>query len=231
MRRLVMLLMIALLVPAAAGARKPGNHYPDPVFLTPESLPVHALLPPAPRRGSATDRADFARILALQGSRTPAEVARAAAVVDVNLGTLFGPPYGPLTADEVRRWAPLFEKIRIDTDFFVQETKKLGKRPRPYVADRRVQPAVKREWTHAFPSGHAAISLVFARFLSDLDPSRRAAFEARARQIGDDRVLAGVHHPSDIEAGRALGERVAARLRESPRFRRELTERVAAFAR
>lgn len=218
MRSLVLALVLAGALVAEA---KEKNHYPDPVFLSPESLGRAALMPPVPLRHSPTDRADFARILSYQESRTPEDVKRAAAVVDVKLATLFGKPYGPLSSTEVERWSPFFTKVQLDTDYWVQETKKLNRRPRPYQADRRVEPAVYKEWTRAYPSGHAAISRVFARLLSKLDRSREAAFLARADRIAEDRVLAGVHHPSDIRAGKLLAEKVLVALWSNPRFRHE----------
>lgn len=199
----------------------PRNHYPDPYFLDTQSLGRVALLPRMPLRHSATDREDYARILAYQVSRTADEVKRAAAVVDVKLATLFGPPWGPLTPSEVDRWSPFFTKVQFDCDYWVQETKKLNGRLRPYLANKRVQPAVFREWTRAYPSGHAAISRMFAALLSKLDPSREAAFKERAERIAEDRVLAGLHHPTDIAAGKVLADRVLNALWQTPRFRVE----------
>lgn len=225
MRSLVFVLALsvagALAAETLAAETREKNHYPDPVFLSTESLGRVALMPPVPARHSATDRADYAEILRQQSSRTPEDVKRAAAVVDVKLATLFGKPYGPLTAAEVERWSPFFTRVQWDTDYWVQETKKLNRRLRPYQADKRVQPAVYKEWTRAYPSGHAAISRIFARVLAKLDPAREAAFMARAEQIASDRVLAGVHHPSDLAAGKALAEKVLVALWSNPAFRRE----------
>jgi acid phosphatase (class A) len=58
--------------------------------------------------------------------------------------------------------------------------------------------------------------------LSKLDPSRKELFMKRADQIAADRVLAGVHHPSDIEAGKKLGDAEFAALEKSPKFEQAL---------
>jgi hypothetical protein len=42
---------------------------------------------------------------------------------------------------------------------------------------------------------------------------------ARGRLIGDDRYIAGMHYPSDVEAGQKLGEEVAHRLLENRDFK------------
>lgn len=218
MRRIALVLALVL---ATGSFAKEKNHYPDPRWLGTESLARITLIPPVPLRHSPTDRADYAKILGYQKTRTDEDVKRAAAVVDVKLATLFGPPWGPLTPAEVERWSPFFTQVQLDTDYWVQETKKLFARLRPYYADKRVHPAVHKEWTRAYPSGHAAISRIFARLLSRLDPSREAAFLQRAERIAEDRVLAGLHHPTDIAAGKELAEKVLAALWATPGFRHE----------
>jgi len=212
--------MIHLLL--VVGSVLAANHYPDPVFLSKSAVSVSKSLTPPPARGSAEDKADFDRILKYQAERTAEECERAAFVVDVKLDTLFGPKNGPLTAAEVERWSNFFGKIRIDTDYFVQETKKHWGRLRPYLNDKRVEPCVHREVTKAYPSGHAAISRTFARILTKLDPSRAEAFDKRADEIAEHRVLAGVHHPTDIEAGKKLGDQVFEALIKNKAFVKSL---------
>ena len=74
----------------------------------------------------------------------------------------------------------------------------------------------------SYPSGHATISRIEALVLADLVPARRAELLARADEIALSRVIGGVHHPSDIEAGKRLAETLYAVYRKSPAFRREL---------
>ncbi|HEX9290473.1 MAG TPA: phosphatase PAP2 family protein, partial [Anaeromyxobacteraceae bacterium] len=95
-------------------------------------------------------------------------------------------------------------------------------RPRPYDADVRVAPAVAREPSFAFPSGHAVRGVLHALLLAELAPARREALLERGRQIGFDRVRGGVHWPSDVEAGQRLGGALAAARLADPRFRARL---------
>lgn len=196
--------------------------YPDPIYLSKTQIALDQILAPPPARGSIQDIQDFETIFQFQTIRSAEECKRAAFVVDVKLNTLFGPAYGPLSNEEVAKWENFFEKIRIDTDYFVQEAKKQWGRPRPYFADFRVAPCVKREITNAYPSGHAAISFVFAKVLERIAPDRGQFFFARAIQIGQDRVLAGVHHPTDIESGQKLGAVIYGQLINNPKFVRDL---------
>nr|QQZ50764.1 hypothetical protein JKL49_05215 [Phenylobacterium glaciei] len=45
---------------------------------------------------------------------------------------------------------------------------------------------------------------------------------AAGKQVGDSRVICGVHFQSDIEAGRTLASAMVARLHGDPDFQRDL---------
>ncbi len=194
------------------------NKYPHPTFLKQEDVVIESTLSAPPAPTSAEEKADFAELFRFQKTRTKADCRRAADAVKVSLNSFFGPQYGPLSKDEVAQWSDFFEKVRVDTDYFVQETKKKWHRERPYVEDPQIKPCVTLENTGAYPSGHAAISRVFAEVLSMMDPSRRIAFSVRADQIAIDRVISGLHHPTDIEAGKKLGDKVFAELKNNKSF-------------
>jgi acid phosphatase (class A) len=51
----------------------------------------------------------------------------------------------------------------------------------------------------------------------------------RGQEIGWDRVIAGVHFPSDVYAGRVLGQTLAQAMLKSPDFQRRLTQAKAEF--
>lgn len=203
-------------------ANTQGSVQPGLTYLSRSSIRVDSALSPAPLRASARDQADFEQILREQARRSPSECRRAAVEVNVKLETFFGPAYGPLSREDERRLEPLFESVRADTDYFVQEAKKRWARPRPYHADPRVTPCVPLETTAAYPSGHAAISRVFAKVLARIHPAQAGTYLQRADQIAADRILAGVHHPSDIEAGKKLGDAVFEAMLAKPAFVHEL---------
>ncbi len=66
----------------------------------------------------------------------------------------------------------------------------------------------------SYPAAHACYSTVSAAVLAHLFPRDAAALTAEAREIGESRIWAGIHYPSDVAAGRGIGERVAARVIE-----------------
>jgi len=199
-----------------------GKEYPLPTYLSKDAIDPATALPPPPAHGSAVDQADLKEILDLQKSRTPKDCERATSEVHVNLGAFFGAPYGPLTQDQVKKWNPIFEQALYDTDYLVQEVKVHYARPRPYYSDPTITPCIKRETTGAYPSGHAAIARVFERLLEVVDPAQKTEIAAREKQITHDRVLGGVHHPTDIRAGGELGDHIFDLLMKNARFTKEL---------
>lgn len=55
-------------------------------------------------------------------------------------------------------------------------------------------------------------------------PARKAEFLAKADEIALDRVIGGVHFPTDIAAGKALGGMYYAELIRSEQYRKDLEE-------
>jgi acid phosphatase (class A) len=199
-----------------------GKVYPLPTYLSKDAIDPATIIPPPPAHGSSIDQADLKEILDLQNSRTPKDCERAITEVHVNLGSFYGAPYGPLTPDQVKKWDPLFKKAQYDTDYLIQEVKVHYARPRPYVSDPKITPCIKRETTGAYPSGHAAIARVLERLLEVVDPTQKAEIDAREKQIAHDRVMGGVHHPTDIRAGGELGDHIFDLLMKNPKFEKQL---------
>ena len=63
-----------------------------------------------------------------------------------------------------------------------------------------------------------------AILLAQIVPEKRDALFARGREYGENRVIDGVHYPSDIEAGRIDGTLVAAALMANPEFQKAFAE-------
>jgi len=72
----------------------------------------------------------------------------------------------------------------------------------------------------------------FALLLAELAPERRDAILEAGRQVGVDRVVGGVHFPTDIEAGQRLGAEWARAWLAVPEHRARLAAlRAAEWAR
>jgi membrane-associated phospholipid phosphatase len=75
-------------------------------------------------------------------------------------------------------------------------------------------PAARRlphaPWTSSFPSGHAASAAAFATGAAMEMPELAAGASVLALAVGASRVVTGVHYPSDVLAGFAIGTAAAA---------------------
>lgn len=78
-------------------------------------------------------------------------------------------------------------------------------RPRPFMAHNVTQLIHNDSWNSSFPSGHAAFFFAFAVALYFYDRKWGIGFLCAAALISVSRVVAGVHYPSDILGGVAVG--------------------------
>jgi len=84
-------------------------------------------------------------------------------------------------------------------------------RPRPYQVAEKLGMEFNRfvtdtAKTPAYPSGHTTQPFVVAEYYSKLYPQHRAGLMNGAKISGFGRVIAGLHYPSDYEAGVKLGK-------------------------
>lgn len=83
-------------------------------------------------------------------------------------------------------------------------------RPGPGAANPSITPASVAPGGPSYPSEYAAAAAAASDVLGYIFPGRTAAFAARAEEAMQSRLVAGVEYPSEVAAGRALGQRVAA---------------------
>ncbi|MCX5204677.1 phosphatase PAP2 family protein [Streptomyces sp. NBC_00237] len=81
--------------------------------------------------------------------------------------------------------------------------KRVVRRPRPQLPDR--QPLVKTRGRHSFPSSHATSAAAAAVALGALGPFGKQVVPPLAAAMCVSRLVVGVHYPSDVAAGAALG--------------------------
>jgi membrane-associated phospholipid phosphatase len=116
----------------------------------------------------------------------------------------------------------LLEDAEQDAGVFVNKGKKYFARPRPIEVDTRVQPVVDTGRDRCYPSGHATRGAMWAAILSEIAPDEKRRLVVRGQEIGWDRVVAGVHFPSDVYAGQVLGKALAQAMLSSGKFRERL---------
>ena len=210
---------IVLLLWIAASARAADQKFH---YLEPKSVFATHLLPPPPSVGSEEYKSEIDQILALQAARTPAQIERFRAEEKLGLSAFQGVMPSGCSADNLPKLNRLLEAAISDSKYFGGIAKNHFKRKRPYWEDSRVQPLGQREEEYAYPSGHATRAIIVAAILARLEPARADKLLERGREIGWDRVIGGVHHPSDIAAGRVLGKAVARALLKNAAFQADL---------
>lgn len=84
------------------------------------------------------------------------------------------------------------------------------RRQRPSQLNGSIVPAVPVPASSSSASGHAAAAAAAADVLAHLLPARAAAFQAKAEEAMQSRLLAGAEYPSEVAAGRAIGRKAAA---------------------
>lgn len=221
--RLVLAAAAALLCACAS----PHKHDNLAVYVSKAGLEAMEF-PAAPAPGSPEDQADFEALREWQAKRTPEQCAAAGKEGDALLEDFFGDmkPFKSRLPGESRRF---ILRYREDLSTAVELLKVRNARRRPFHSDAALEPCVGRIGGLAYPSGHATLSRAFALLLGELMPARKAEFIARADEAALYRVISGVHHPSDIEAGKRLAEQLFPRFMENSEFRAQV-DKLRAYA-
>jgi acid phosphatase (class A) len=191
-------------------------------WLAPDAVELPRLLPPPPAADSEAGRRDLAAVLALQAARTASDVAQAQADQKVSVFRFADVLGDAFTAERVPKTAALAERACREAASITARAKKHWQRPRPAVADTAVKPVVAIATDGAYPSGHATCGYLWAIVLGDMLPEKRAELFARGVRYGTNRIVGGVHYPTDAEAGRLGAAVIATALFANPAFRTAL---------
>ena len=195
----------------------------QPTGLTPDDFDFPSLLGQPPADGSPAQQAEIRQIMALQSSITRDDIARCNREAEITPFIGFDPVLGPsFNAEELPKTAALLKEASAAYKPISKAAKNLFDRHRPFL-DPRVKVFVPKEKTNSFPSGHATQAAMWAAILVEIFPDERDALLARAREIGHDRILAGMHYPSDVAAGEKLGAEIARRLLADDHFQADLS--------
>jgi len=182
------------------------------------------LLPPPPEATSAEGRAELSVVQSAQKERRLLDPLSVQLEQHVSIFT-FAPVIGSfLVTNRFPKTEWFFRRVWQDTDLAVYTAKDYWERPRPYLVDTNLLEGLPDKFAGGYPSGHSTIATVFASLLAELFPDRKDPILAKGREIGWHRVVLGRHYPSDIYAGRVLGQRIAQELKRSREFRRDFKE-------
>ena len=214
---LLVCLLSSALVPAIRAEQPPWQLPPNAAFLDD--------LPQPPASGTPAAKADLDYVIALQSQPTKQELAHAEKSVSFSVftfaevrGNSFQPASYPKTA-------AFFKRLEGVANTRKNWLKDVIHRERPYKAyPGQVKALVTVEDGYSCPSGHSLRSWLDALVMGDLDPARRSDYLACAVRVNTDRVLGGMHYPSDTVAGRILAEAIYTALMADDSFKRELEQ-------
>ena len=171
--------------------------------MSPAEVDLAEILAPPPVRDTPAGKADLEGVLEAQRTRDQKEID--AAKADQELSVLrFADVIGPGFKKEKMPFAiAFFDRVRNDDENAISAAKKHFRRERPFQVDPTdVQPVVDKPNSASYPSGHSTFAYVNAIILADMVPEKADAIFERAAEFAHERVIGGVHFPTDIEAGR-----------------------------
>lgn len=195
-----------------------SSAWADSFYLEPSEVDLVHILAPPPAVGSPAEQADLNAVLAAAKSRTAAEIEQVQAddqrvvfrFADV-MGANFRSENLPFTTQ-------FFQHIYADGNAATVAAKNYFKRQRPFVVDPDIKILVVQAPDFSYPSNHATFAYEAAILLAAMVPEKAPAIFERAAVYGQHRVVAGVHFPSDIEAGRISASVIDNTLLHDARF-------------
>ena len=198
-RRIAFVVLSVVWLSACSGVSQPDGNFH---YATAAHIEIIDMIAPPPMAGSSEDLADLAAVQTAQQYRTIAQIQSARADAELSVfrfADVLGPKF---SAQNLPATAALFVALNHDLRPAIAAMKSHFARPRPYEIDSAIEPVVPKPGNDSYPSGHAAMAYADAIILARLVPARKSDIMARARQYAQNRVIGGVHYPSDVEAGR-----------------------------
>jgi acid phosphatase (class A) len=172
----------------------------------------------APPPGADETRQELAALLQIQKARTGAEASACIADQVISVYRFADVLGDKFTAENLPRTNTLFLRTLATMHVPMEKAQKYWTRKRPPAVDPDIVPVGMVPATASYPSGHATAGNLMGILLADLVPERAAELHARGVLFGHRRVLAGVHYPSDVEAGELSAAAIAQSLSQDPEF-------------
>jgi acid phosphatase (class A) len=195
-------------------------HAEGAAFVTPKQSQATLILLDPPADGSPEQQAELAALHAIESSRTPAQEQAARADADDKSIFVFKTVFGEaFAAKNLPLTAALGEKIARDSAENVSAAKDYFKRIHPYTIDATLHSVCKsNDKPESYPSGHAQLGWLLGLTLVEMVPEQREAILSRAQDYGHNRLVCGVHYPSDVAASRPLAYAIHALMTQNPDY-------------
>jgi acid phosphatase (class A) len=202
---------------ASASAETHSSTYLSPSDLSP------LLLPPPASEGSAEWKHDIQSVIQQQKLVTPEQLSAISDEQHIRIELMTKIMGTNFTSEKFPKTFALLTHVYTDTLLITEADKKFWHTRRPYLTDPKVKLLIDPiDASPAYPSGHTSSSRVVAEVLGMVVPEKLSALRDRAEMIAEDRIAAGVHYPSDIEAGRMLALLIVGALLQNHDFQNDL---------
>lgn len=207
-------ILLTLWFAAPVAAAEPALHFP-----TADPAAIARWIGPPPIPNSAAAKRERDAMLVAQEIRTEADCAKAKAAAELSIFDPFAGVFGNgVTARAYPATTRFLDKLVSDGFVITDVAKARYERLRPNMVEPRIRPCIDQPKTSAYPSGHGVFIFTAAEAFSALIPERRDAIFAAATTFADQRVVGGIHYPSDEAASRTAAALYFAFASQDPGF-------------
>jgi acid phosphatase (class A) len=190
------------------------------MFLQSSPLDLALIIERPPSNNSAVTLAELKQLHDIENVRTVQE-ANEAKADDVEQDifvyrSIFGSGFTPgnLSAD-----------VHNEEGIATEPLKAGYARPRPYQLDHSLHPICKvTTEANSYPSGHTLSGYLLGYTLAYLTPEKKDQILARTDEYAHNRLVCGVHYPSDVEASKALAAAMFGAMLLNPAFQQRLRD-------
>jgi acid phosphatase (class A) len=205
-------------------------------FIAPDAFDALQIIPPPPAPDSIAAEGERLALTLIATHRTPEQTALAQRWERYDAFKLLQPVVGDwATPQTLPKLAEFIRASLPETRPFTDRAKNTYARHRPHQDMPQLTLAIAKPDGFSYPSGHATAAALHAALLAAVLPEHAADFAHQAELAGASRLFGGAHYPSDVAAGRRLGEAIAREMLKTPatqqaldEIRRELTAAIAA---
>lgn len=212
----VVMIAILTILPATGDAKDSA----PPLLIPAENFDPSVLLAPPPTPGSRIGKWELEGLHRIEATRTPAEFARAKHDDETKDVSIFADAMGPgFDMTKLPATKALIDLVRAEEQAAAGRAKEHFRRSRPWIVDPSLRVCSSDDGPQSsYPSGHTTMGYAMAEILARLAPRKAPAILARAADYAENRLVCGMHFPTDIAAGEELGTVVAERLMQQPAF-------------
>ena len=196
----------------------------DASFVPAEQIHASQILPQPPAANSETTQAELLELHRIESVRTPEQVQSARADDKNESIFIFQAQMGPVfNAAALSLTTAFSARVKNDEGINSTPAKEVFERVRPYNLDKTLHPVCTTKTKNdSYPSGHTTTGYLMALTLIDMVPEKRDVILARADDYARNRLVCGVHYPSDLQASKLLAYSIHAVMANHPQYRQEL---------